>query len=124
MAPVLACFGKVPLAADHVENYQAELKKRDAIVEKNKKLKASKKPEEPVPVMDALESEVTKDADGNDVTKYYLLKCPQFKHLNLCLNNIGDEAKDTLLKVLKTTPDDFGMTLAGNKLSQDVIDQL
>jgi hypothetical protein len=29
-----------------------KLKERDAIIEKNKKLKASKKPEEPVPVLD------------------------------------------------------------------------
>lgn len=31
------------------------------IVEKNKKLKASKKPEEPVPLLDVLESKLAKD---------------------------------------------------------------
>lgn len=117
ITPLLSSFGKVPLPADQVEAYQAELKKRDVIIEKNKKLKASKKPEEPVPIMDALESEVQRDAEGNEVTNYFLLKCPQFKHLNLCLNKIGDDAKDPVMKALQTTPDDFGITLAGNQLS-------
>jgi hypothetical protein len=51
-ANVLALFdgiGRFPFPADEVENQLAELKKRDAILEKNKKLKASKKAEEPVP---------------------------------------------------------------------------
>jgi hypothetical protein len=34
------------------------LKDRDALIEKNKKLKAAKKPEDPVPVMDSIESKV------------------------------------------------------------------
>ena len=50
--PILDSFGRVPLPADQVEAYQAELKKRDAIVEKNKKLKQQKKQEEPVPILD------------------------------------------------------------------------
>ena len=37
--PLLDCFGRVPLPSDQVEAYQAELKKRDAVIEKNKKLK-------------------------------------------------------------------------------------
>ena len=47
--PLFELFGRFPFPEDQVENQLAELKKRDAIVEKNKKLKASKKPEEPVP---------------------------------------------------------------------------
>ena len=74
--PILSSFGKVPFPADQVEAYQAELKKRDTIVEKNKKLKASKKPEEPVPILDSLETETGRDAEGNEVTNYFLLKCP------------------------------------------------
>ena len=93
-------FGKVPFPNDQVEAYQAELKKRDAIIEKNKKLKASKKPEEPVPILDSLESEVARDAEGNEVVNYFLLKCPQFKHLNLCLNKIDDEALGVVEQVL------------------------
>lgn len=33
----------------------AKLKARDQIIEKNKKLKTSKKPEEPVPILDNIE---------------------------------------------------------------------
>ena len=84
------------------------------IVEKNKKLKQQKKAEEPVPILDAIESEVSKDAEGNDVTNWFMLKCPQFKHLNLCLNKIDEEAAPTIEDVLMRTPDDFGFTLAGN----------
>ena len=74
--------------------------------------------------MDALESEVGKDAEGNDVTNYFLLKCPQFKHLNFCLNKIGDDCAKTINKVLAQTPDDFGITLAGNSISQTVSNQI
>jgi hypothetical protein len=39
LSPLLDCFGKVPFPTDQVEAYQGELKKRDVIIEKNKKLK-------------------------------------------------------------------------------------
>lgn len=66
--------------------YQQRLKERDAILEKNKKLKASKKPEEPVPLLDALESKMVKDDTGAEVANWWMLVNPQFKHLNICLN--------------------------------------
>ena len=47
--PIFNLIGRFPFPEDQVENQLAELKKRDAIIEKNKKLKSSKKPEEPVP---------------------------------------------------------------------------
>ena len=37
--PLFDCFGRVPLPTDQVEAYQNEVKKRDAILEKNKKLR-------------------------------------------------------------------------------------
>jgi len=54
----------------------AELKKKDAILEKNKKLKASKKPEEAVPVLDQLESVSSRNEDGTEVISWFLLRCP------------------------------------------------
>ena len=75
-----------PFAADQVPAYQVKLKERDAIIEKNKKLKASKKPEEIVPLLDALESKISKDDQGQEITNWFLLVNPQFKHLNMCLN--------------------------------------
>lgn len=64
--PILDSFGRIPLPADQVEAYQNELKKRDAIIEKNKKLRTQKKPEEPVPILDLLENETTRDSEGNE----------------------------------------------------------
>lgn len=122
--PILDCFGKVPLPADQVEAYQGELKKRDTIIEKNKKLKQQKKPEEPVPILDSLESEVTRDGDGNETTNWFLQRCPQFKHLNFCLNNVDDEIAAKVEDVLMRTPDDFGFTFSGNPMSNPVISRI
>ena len=65
--------------------HQAKLKERDAVIEANKKTKG-KKPDLPVPVVDNLEPKVSKDSEGNEVTNWFLVKNPQFRHLNLCLN--------------------------------------
>ena len=69
-----------------------------------------------MPILDSLESEVAKDPEGNEVTNWFILKCPQFKHLNLCLNKIDEEAAPAIEDVLMRTPDDFGFTLSGNKI--------
>ena len=122
--PLLDCFGRVAFPADQVETYQGELKKRDAIIEKNKKLKSQKKAEEPVPIMDNLESEISRDAEGNETTNWYLLRCPQFKHLNLCLNCIDDSVAEKIEDVLLRTPDDFGFTLSGNQIPFAAISQI
>lgn len=47
--PLFDLIGRFPFPSDEVENHLKELKARDAIIEANKKKKASKKPEEPVP---------------------------------------------------------------------------
>jgi hypothetical protein len=49
ITPIFDMIGRFPFPEDQVENQLAEIKKKDAIIEKNKKLKASKKAEEPVP---------------------------------------------------------------------------
>ena len=74
--------------------------------------------------MDLLESEVSRDADGNETTNWFLLRCPQFKHLNLCLNRIDDEVSAKLEDVLMRTPDDFGVTLSGNPVSNPVVSKI
>ena len=50
--PIFDMIGRFPFPEDQVAEQLNALKARDAIVEKNKKLKASKKPEEPVPQVD------------------------------------------------------------------------
>ena len=74
-----------------------------------------------MPILDAIESEVTRDGDGNETTNWFLLRCPQFKHLNFCLNQIDDEIAAKVEDVLMRTPDDFGFTLSGNPMTNPVI---
>jgi hypothetical protein len=45
----------------------AKIKARDVIIEKNKKLKTSKKPEEPVPILDNIEQATYINNDGVEV---------------------------------------------------------
>ena len=104
--------------------YQLKLKERDAIIEKNKKLKASKKPEEPVPLYDSIESKVVKDEAGNDYTQWFVIVNPQFKHLNVCLNQIDDTAVADIERMQQITPDDFCLTLSGNQFSDESVQQL
>jgi Ran GTPase-activating protein (RanGAP) involved in mRNA processing and transport len=122
--PLLKCFGRQPFPAENVPAYQLKIKERDAILEKNKKLKASKKPEEIVPLVDALESKTIKDDTGAEVTNWWLLVNPQFKHLNICLNQIDDVAQEDIEHALSITPDDFCMTLSGNQFSDDVVQSI
>jgi len=48
-------IGRIPFPQDQVEAHQAKMKARDAIIEKNKKKKAAKKPEDPVTSLDMIE---------------------------------------------------------------------
>ena len=48
------------------------MKERDAIIEKNKKLKASKKPEEPVPLLDVIEQKMQKDDNVVEVSHWFI----------------------------------------------------
>ena len=91
VTPLIKLIGKFPFPADQVESHLAELKKRDAIIEKNKKLKAGKKPEEPVPQLDDIEQISKKNDDGETEQIWVTVKNAQFKHFNFCMNNIDDE---------------------------------
>ena len=52
------------------------------------------------------------------------IKNPQFKHLNICMNNIEDDVLEALQAVLERTTDDFGVTISSNKLTEEVIEGL
>lgn len=69
-------FGKEEFSAERVEEHKKAIKDRDTIVEKNKKAKTSKKPEEFVPIVDPLEEEKTVNANGEPIVNYYLVKNP------------------------------------------------
>lgn len=94
--PLLKQLGKEEFSADKVEEHKKALKDRDTIIEKNKKAKSSKKPEEFVPVVDQLEEEKTVNANGEPQINYFLVKNAQFRHINLCLNDLDESFKEPL----------------------------
>ena len=53
-----------------------------------------------------------------------MLKNVQFKHINLCMNDVNDDIKENISMLLKRTNDDFGITLSGNPVSRDCIGYL
>ena len=53
-----------------------------------------------------------------------MLKNVQFKHINLCMNDINDDIRDSLAALLRRTNDDFGITLSGNPISKETIEYL
>jgi hypothetical protein len=74
--PLFGLLGKFPFPEDQVESHLAKLKARDGIVEKNKKLKSQKKPEEPVPVLDNIEQVTKKTIQGEIVHEWVTIKNP------------------------------------------------
>ena len=71
--------------------------------------------------MDLIESKTQKDSEGNEVVNWFLIKNPQFRHLNLCLNNIDDTVQEEIEAALRITSDDFCFTLSGNPFSEEVV---
>jgi len=123
--PLFELFGRFPFPEDQVEHHLAELKKKTAIEEKNKKLRQQKKPEEPVPQLDNIEEITRKKPDGETIKEWVTIKNPQFKHLNFCMNDIDEGVKDKLEQMFENTTDDFGVTLSSNKkISEEVIEKL
>ena len=61
-------MGKVEFSNDQVDAHQEKIKQRNIVIEKNKKLRTQKKPEEPVPIIDNLEQAHSRDSEGNEVT--------------------------------------------------------
>ncbi len=55
------------------------------------------------------------------MTNWFLLKNPQLRHLNLCLNQVDDSIVEDIELALKLTPYDFCFTLSSNPVSEDQI---
>lgn len=103
VVPLFDLIGRFPFPADEVENHLKEMKARDAIIEKNKKLKSQKKPEEPVPQIDDIESIKRINEAGEEIEEWVTIKNPQIKHLNFCMNQIDDDIEKTLVDVIDRT---------------------
>lgn len=86
-------LGKFLMSPEEVENYQKKAKERDAIMEKNKKLKNQKKPEEPIPFLE----ELTQIGDN-----YYIVRNTKLKSLNLMQNKFTN-CYDLVVNLLKQT---------------------
>ena len=115
LEPLLQSIGRKPMT-EGGEEALAKMKERDQIIAKNKKLKASKKPEEPVPIID--------DVEQNDDGSWVMLQNCQIRHINLCMNKIGDDSKDVILDLLKRTGQEFSITLSGTQFSREVIQEI
>lgn len=76
LSPIFDMIGRFPFPEDQVEEHKAALKARDAIIEKNKKLKASKKPEEPVPQLDDITQITRVNENGEEVQEWVTMKNP------------------------------------------------
>ena len=61
---------------------------------------------------------------GESIHEWVTIKNPQFKHLNLCMNDIDDEIEGTLSKVIDRTSDDFSVTISSNKIAEEIIQKL
>ncbi len=87
--------GKVELNDEEIESYNKKLKEKNEILEKNKKQKAAKKPEFPVPVFPEIE------VIGE---RYFATKNGVIKTLNFMQNNLLDKSLfGDVLKILEKT---------------------
>jgi hypothetical protein len=88
--------GKIPMSTEEVEIHNKKVKERDAIVEKNKKLKIQKKPEEPVPILD----EVIQQGET-----FFTMKNNRLKNINLMQNSFSELCYDTILYIMEMNSD-------------------
>jgi hypothetical protein len=77
-----------------------------------------------VPILDNIEQSLIIQPDGSEQQGWVMLKNMQFKHINLCMNDINDDIKDNLAALLRRTNDDFGVTLSGNPMTRETIEGL
>ena len=85
--------GKFLMTGEEVEIQQKKLKEREFIVEKNKKLKNQKKPEEPIPFLEEMQQ------IGEN---YYIIRNTKLKNLNLMQNNFV-KCYDLIVSVFRQT---------------------
>jgi hypothetical protein len=60
--------------------------------------------------------------DGQVVQQWVVVKNPQLKHINLCLNELDDEIFMELVGVMERTSDDFELTISSNRISEEVVE--
>lgn len=108
------CIGKIQLSPDEIESYLRRQKERDAIIEKNKKQKAAKKPEDPVPSIE----EVVQEGE-----LFFIMKNTKLKTLNIMQNNFTEECFETVIQILELNPD-LLLTIDNRIFSKNLRDKL
>lgn len=106
--------GKIQMTHEEVEVHNKKVKDRDYILEKNKKLKIQKKPEEPVPLV-----EEATQINGT----YYIIKNTKLKNFNLMQNRFTDNCF-SCIKYMLDVSSELLLTIDGNiftKNSKDVL---
>ncbi len=125
LEPIFDSIGRFPFPEDQVEEHKAALKARDAIIEKNKKLKASKKPEEPVPQLDDITQISRINENGEEVQEWVTMKNPQLRHLNVCMNQLDNDIEPCLNSIIDRTTEDFSLTISSNQgITNDAVSRL
>jgi hypothetical protein len=110
IVPLVSVIGANPFPIDGVEAQLKRMKERDAIIEKNKKLKGKK--EEAVPIVDNII-----DKDGNWVVE----KNQTLKHLNLLINNFTDEVAGTFESIMNKSNDLFVLSAISKGISKETV---
>jgi hypothetical protein len=107
-------IGKNQLTNEQYENHSKKLKDKEAIIEKNKKLKAQKKPEEPLPFLE----EVTQIGDA-----FFIVKNCHLKNLNIMQNSFTEKCYETIISILEAN-NDILLTMDGKIFSKGLKDKL
>jgi hypothetical protein len=89
-------LGKYKLSEEESEDLQRKIKEKNEIIEKNKKLKATKKPELPLPVVPDVET------IGE---QFFIVKNMKLKNLNMMQNKFTKDVYHIILRTLDVTED-------------------
>lgn len=95
--------GKLPMTTEEVEQHNKRVKERDQLIEKNKKLKIQKKPEEPIPILDEI------SLIGET---YYVMKNTRIKNFNIMQNKFTNDCFAAITHILDVN-EDITVTIDG-----------
>lgn len=82
-------------------------KEKELIIERNKKAKSKKQPEEPLPFLNP----ISQGQDGN----WYLMKNSKLWLINLSMNHLDDSSREQIDKFLQLQSDSFCIVLTNNR---------
>ncbi len=90
------CLGKLKLTPNYMEDYSRRTREREAAIERNKRNKAAKKPEEPIPNIE----DIVQEGDN-----FFIIKNTKLRTINLMQNNFTEECFETIINMLDLSQD-------------------